>query len=339
MNKAHSFKTVLLSFSSFLLLTAITGCNSNEKNKNDIISTTDPLLTEKTTLTEEDAPKVLSAAMSSNLETYAVIASSSYFSPSPENVSVQQSKTPSAIARTVMELSKKHQGRTLNTSKVLLVSESGACTYGGTYNISYNSDSSSATYSHCNDTSGVYNGTMSINNLVWDGYDEAYSFSTNFTRTSSGGSTTMNGSFKMGKSFNDNDGSSKRKIADMNMSIAMTAGGAGYSFAVADYNLAYDDTTTPDTFSESGQYALKRTVNGITIEQMAFGINMNMTNRHTYNYPENGTITITGADNNSLTVVFDGDDSTTDDVTVTLNDTEIFAGTYEQFYAWVGTEE
>lgn len=289
------------------------------------------LVSEKVAITEENAAEVTAAAIGGDIDSAMddMPIALSGTTPLADSLS-----SPLSVARFIDGLNQKNR---VSASKTVTASETAQCTDGGSATVVDNGDSGSISFSNCASGGVTMNGSMSISLLDWDGYDDAFSYSANFSMTSGSDSVSMKGSFKMG--IYDGYTGDKVKIADMSLLVKATEGSNSYSFAAVDYNDIYDSTVTPDTEVWSGDFGIKVVENGTT-EQLAANIDGSVEDLNNYannDYPGAGTVTITGAGGSKVTVTYDS--AAGDQVVVMLDDTtELFAGTYDEFDTWLDAQ-
>ena len=309
----------------------LSGCNSSESDGEGL----DPLLQEQTIITEENVQEVVQASLDGGsidmaTDTTAML-SVSGTSPS----ALTRYLSPSGVVNLAGKLGSLETGsRTTASARDLQQTVSQACTYGGSMSVSGTQTSFSAVFSSCNlDGSSVINGNMSLQTLTWDGYDEALGYSMDIRMTDSYGYLDMSGSFQAGYA-SDFYGNEKMKINNMTISLDSSIDGDTFQYAMHDLNALSDYISTPDHQILAGTMGFKTVIGGVT-EQLAFGIDMDVTNSEYYNaiYPENGHITVSGAADSSVRVDFDDSEH---DVVVTINGgSPVFSGTYAEFDFWL----
>jgi len=178
--KTIGSKSLFLTLATTLALVIFTGCN--KESDGDSGSGVDPVLQEKTVITEEAAPEVVASALANGMDSYASDVSGNYsVIGSAAGESVKTLTTPKKIADTVLRLKKQSTSEGVVESRTTQATVTYYCYDGGTYVVNSGTTSGSLTYNSCVDYYGnTYNGTISVSELTWSGYDEAYTFSSNF---------------------------------------------------------------------------------------------------------------------------------------------------------------
>ena len=314
------------------------GCDSKSSSSGESVES---MLATKTTLTEENAPDATLAtleAVGTGQETVGefgqVINGMEVLSAASQ---AQFTKPVSAISTAVFALGLLDRDRSVSAT------ESMDCPEGGSVSATETEDTLSITFSSCNMGDGeVVSGTATISDFDWateGGYDLSFSATLDVSHANSaaGESGTVKGSFKAAVNLDGSENMTKLKIE--NMSVVGTYQEEGWSdvFAVKNYRQLVD--TIGDTMTVEGEVGYKYTTGGVT-KQFAVTIDGNAAGLESgsLDYPETGTLTLTGADDTEVVVVFSGNDAYPD-VTVTLNDMQIFpvspsVGTYAEFDDW-----